>query len=580
MTRVLPCAFSAAVLAAIAPAQRTPCTGTLRDPTGLPIAEARVTFCQELSQTFGLAPDRAEVKTDAAGAFTAPLLPGSPYVVWAIGPANVSGGRWVTGVSMQAAAGRSLDLVAVRRAAPHAVSLRRVTPWKDHVPPALRVLIDGHYPFDFDRPLRGDCTLQLGPWPGYEVELALVDDKRQVLCSVGPIAEDVGEVAFPELRTVEVAAVDESDAPVEGVEVALRPNDWRPDYGDCNPLPPLASQTWRVVARTDAGGRAVLPLAWGDENRTTNYLFAGASAGHAVSFSGISSGKPMIFDENPGVPNRLVMTASPPRRVSVRGEGSSSQGWIALLSYSSFRDEGGGGSIGQLISGRLLDAEARFPATNLPKSTHCFVRLAATAGAPTRICIGESQDEHDPVVDLSLLTVRTLAVRDAAGQPVPFAQVAIAHRFDGGYLLEHDRCVADGNGKVELRSSAVTWDIVAVTDAGLGWSRIEPDDPRKVVPVNLLPLGSAKFRIVDEQGQPVAGARLDKAGPWGDRPDDLLMRETALHLALSQRSDHDGMLVVPMPYGEFREMRIVRGSRKTWRQTVRPGEEVITVELR
>jgi len=215
------------------------------------------------------------------------------------------------------------------------------------------------YALDFDRPLRGDCTLQLGPWPGFEVELALVDDKRQVLCSVGPIAEDVGEVAFPELRTVEVAAVDESDAPVEGVEVALRPNDWRPDYGDCNPLPPLASQTWRVVARTDAGGRAVLPLAWGDENRTTNYLFAGTSAGHAVAFSGISAGKPIIAEESSDVPNRLVMRASPPRRVFIRGDGSRSQGWVALLCNSSFRSEGGGGFVAHLIGGMLVDAEAR-----------------------------------------------------------------------------------------------------------------------------------------------------------------------------------------------------------------------------
>ena len=142
-------------------AQRAACRGALRDPSGTAIAGAAVTFCQDPSQTFGLAVDRVEITTDAEGAFAAELLAGSPYVGWAIGPVDVHGERWITSVCNLPCAGRQVDLVAVRRARPHRVTLRGVTPWRDHVPPALRLLVDGRHPLTFDRPLSGDGTFEL-----------------------------------------------------------------------------------------------------------------------------------------------------------------------------------------------------------------------------------------------------------------------------------------------------------------------------------------------------------------------------------------------------------------------------------
>lgn len=62
-------------------AQRASCTGTLRDAAGAPIAGAVVTFSQEISQTFGVYPDRVVVPTGADGSFAGALLTGSPYVV-------------------------------------------------------------------------------------------------------------------------------------------------------------------------------------------------------------------------------------------------------------------------------------------------------------------------------------------------------------------------------------------------------------------------------------------------------------------------------------------------------------------
>lgn len=568
------------VLAAATPAQRAPCTGMVRTPTGVAIAAAEVTFWQESSQTFGLAPDRVAVKTDAAGAFTATLLLGSPYVAWAMGPPDTDGTRWITGVSMRAAAGKSLDLVAARRAGPHAVTLRNVAPWQAHVPPALRTLVGGHYPLDFDRPLRGDETMQLGPWPGYEVEFALVDDKRQVVCRIGPIGEDAGEVVFPPLRTIEVEAVDERGAPLENVEIGVHLDRWWQDYADCDPLPPMPPHGWRVAAWTDARGRARLPLAWDAEAGDASYTFAAATTGRAVSISRVERNDLRTFGGRPDAPLRFVLPKSSPRSLAVRDGQHGPRGWAALLQHSRYATGSGNGVASHLASAPLVDGAVRFAAANRVAQARCFVRLAASTAAPVRVCIAECPDDGDVAIDFRDLTLRTLLVRDPAGKPAPFAQIVVVHRFEHG-MFEHDRCIADAEGRVELRSSAATWDIIAITDGGLGWSRIDPEDPRRMVPVDLWPIDQARFLVVDELGHPVADARLDDRLPvWHGRPEDHLLREVALHQAMAQRSDHRGRLVVPMPYGEFREVRIVRGSRKTWRQTVRVGATEIAVDLR
>ena len=80
--------FSSVVLG-----QRATCTGTLHDPQGQPISDATVTFCQDPSQALGGEADRVEVETTSKGAFSAGLLPGSAYAVWAVGPADEDGKR-------------------------------------------------------------------------------------------------------------------------------------------------------------------------------------------------------------------------------------------------------------------------------------------------------------------------------------------------------------------------------------------------------------------------------------------------------------------------------------------------------
>src|SRR5262245_47435468 len=95
-------ALTAGMLTAALGAQRASCSGTLRVAAGAPVAGALVTCVQELSQVFGVDPDRVEAKTDDAGRYSAGLLRGSPYAVWAFRGSPAGDERAVTSVSMAA----------------------------------------------------------------------------------------------------------------------------------------------------------------------------------------------------------------------------------------------------------------------------------------------------------------------------------------------------------------------------------------------------------------------------------------------------------------------------------------------
>ncbi|MCA8953731.1 MAG: carboxypeptidase regulatory-like domain-containing protein, partial [Planctomycetes bacterium] len=262
-------ALAAWFLLATLAAQRAPCTGTFTDPTGAPLAAATVTFVQEISQTLGLEGDRVAVETNERGEFTAELLRGSPYAVWAIGPADEHGARWLTGLSLDGAGGKRLALTAERRAAPGRVVLQGVSVWKAHCPPALRVLVGGYYALGHDLPLAGDGPVTFGPVPDRAAVLALVDDKRAVRCYSGMVddgSETASEptVAFDPPHSIECEVKTSDGEPVADVVISAvvhRPQWWVPEPG---PLPCAIRDLPTPLARTDANGRATVQVRWAD----------------------------------------------------------------------------------------------------------------------------------------------------------------------------------------------------------------------------------------------------------------------------------------------------------------------------
>ncbi len=576
------------IVTAIAPAlgQRAPCTGTVTVPGGEPLTGAVVTFCQDPAQRLGNEPDRVEVRTDENGRYEAMLRPGSSYAGWAIGPAVKNGQRWVTGLLLAGAAGRPFDLVAERQARPHEVELCGVDRWRTFSPPAVRVLLGGQFRCGHDLPVNGDGKVVLGPWPGHDAVLALVDDKRQPMCESQRLHAGVLRAHFPFAHDVELIATDLDGTPIAGAEVHVRDDQrseftrtWAGQRRATAPVPAPLWQEWRYVGRTDAEGscRLSIPLATRKADRNVALLVS--AAGHAHGMAGLSNGEPTTGSDRVDGGLRFVVELPPadPRDLLVIGadpglevEVSTSVRLVGRAAASAWQHE-------YWQQPRNLGSAT--PAVGPQDSiSHCRVRARRSEGdaAPPRICVGtEWRSDQDIEFDLGKLVRRTLVLQDENQNNVPFAHVCIALRPDppARFFAVHDRCIADANGRIELWSTDAVWDVVAVAGHRWCWYRIPIGDRRAEHTLQLAAAPTANLLIVDVDGLAVPGARFDAQLRTRGRPEDLLVRETAISWLRHAASGRDGSLTVPLLGAELREVRIARGGLRSWRTNIGPNTQ-------
>lgn len=572
-----------ALLPAALPAQRAACTGTLAGLDDRPIAGAEVTFVQEESQTLGAEPDRVAAVTDADGAFTAELLHGSPYVVWAIGPAGDGGERWLTGVTMDAAAGKAIELLADRRAAPAEVELTGVSAWSAHLPTALRVLVDGRYPLAADHPLAGDCTLPLGPWPGHEVLLALVDDKRQPIARSDRVWERDARVAFPAPRELRVEVVDVDDRPVAGARIAVGELPWALASSSCDPLPGWQWQSFRQSERTDAHGRATVRVP-----AVYDLRLVASDPGHAPSVSGFVSARAFADFErhrDDEAPLRFVLRPTEPARLRLAGFDAGPP--PRVLFWPFFRI-GRSGFDYLHVPARIEDSVAGGLLPAVSPGARFFVRLPPTAAAaPPRICsAADVSPERRTELDARRLVPRTVRIVDRGGAPVPFAHVAVASLPAEGCVL-HDRCCADARGRVHLLLGRTEWRILATDGARFGAVRIDAADAGADadagpgVRLVLAPRPVAHVRVLDVRGAPIAGARVEDVSSIASyRKGELWRGECARAAILSARSDREGLLRLPVGPRGFGHVIVRHGDRRSGPMSVDSTVGVTIAELR
>ncbi|MCB9887562.1 MAG: hypothetical protein H6838_18875 [Planctomycetes bacterium] len=280
-------------MAAPAVAQRAACTGTLLEPDGTPVGAARVTFVQEVSQALGGTPDRIEVRSDEHGAFAAELLLGSPYVVWAIGPRDANGAHLVTTATMQAVAGKRIELRANRRAAPRAIAVRGAAPWVVDAPPALRALVGGQYACGEDVVLPGDGVVKLGPLPDEPIELALVDGDGQILDFAMLVEGTPASVTFLPTQQFECLVVDQDGVPIAGAAI-WTPAESRNWSRGCDPLPRGSVCGWRRAGVTDAQGQATIRLPWAEEKNARAFRLLASREGYAADTGGVLMGSRLL----------------------------------------------------------------------------------------------------------------------------------------------------------------------------------------------------------------------------------------------------------------------------------------------
>ncbi|MFT5433637.1 MAG: hypothetical protein ACI9OJ_004343, partial [Myxococcota bacterium] len=500
------------VTAVVLHAQRAPCSGTFVDLEGQPIAGAVVTFVQEWSQRFGCEPDRVEVETDAAGTFAGELLLGSPYVVWAIGSPNAVGKRWLTGVSMDAAGGKRIELRAVRRAAPGQVELRGVSAWMKHVPPAVRVLVGSYYALGPDRPVGADGTLTLGPWPDVEAVLALVDDKREILCHSSPVVDPALAKAAPIVeflrpRAIECVVVDAEGAPVAGadLEVSVNAPSWWLNAADL--LPGLYRPVRRHAGRTDAAGKATIYVPWAadPDNRSIHVMATHPDLG--ASMSGII-GDERFHDLVPAPPDDALLfrlQAGAAQQWVWRGLGPTGTAHAQMATFFSFNAGrvSGAGDFG--VSLAVRDGVSSAHAVSARSVAHVYVRLHGVGELPPeRVAFGAIL-RGQATVDISALPQVSIAILTTQGVPVPFAHVGIIERTKGHPQRWHDRCVADARGQLRVRATlGKDWIVLATDGSGFGAVALDPADNANRTKLVLRPMRVAELVVTDIDGVPLA----------------------------------------------------------------------------
>lgn len=572
MGRVVIGLVGALLVAITVTAQRAACTGRFVDRSGEPIANSTVTFVEEAARTFGLDQDRLEVHTGDDGRFTADLRLGSPYDVWALGPTDGKGVRWLTELVQGVAAGQELELRALRRAGRFSVELRGVEAWRQYVPPALRVLVGGRHVFGIDRPLpRGAKSVEIGPVPDHELVLALVDDKRQVLCSSEPVARSAANGApmvaeFPEPRPLECEVVDESGEAMGDVELMVRTvTRWTAAMSRLMPGPFMGGFDRSVRTRSDGRVQVVVPSTTGPWSGSA--LIAARSPGFATSLGGFVNDQPFEHFAPAEGRERLTFTMieRPGLELSL-ADGVGDRAYVLLNTWMHATFDNGG------LVGRF--AEPVRPASGVASGA----TMANSNGADVHLTLAPRGSEWPPLVchassvasdttiDLGNLKAHRVRVVRQRGGVEPFARVGVGCQATTYPKPFYPPGITDEEGTVTLLVESRRAFVFAVGDAGFGVVELAEVEPDAEVVIELRDWPVAELVVTNAAGQPVAGARMMRdARPRVDarRNDHPVRRRVAQLLLWGARSDAAGRLRVPLLSGDVSDARIGLGARRS-----------------
>ena len=560
-------------------AQRAPCTGVVHDANGAPLPAARLTFAQEVSQRFGRDLDRVETISDGQGRFSADLVLGSPYVVWAASKPEADGTQWSSAVTMDGVAGRTLELHADRRRAPSRIALTSVSPWSKQVTVFLRVLIGGRYQVGPDLPIPGDIKVPLPPLPDGEANFALVDDKGQVLCWSDVVAEDTQTVAFPVPRLTTCETVDANgDAladvgiRVEGCAAPGAPNAF-------DDFPGMFVAAPGIVAHSDHDGRRTLLLP-----ANTDTLVVASLRGHGERIAGFIDGRLFVGDHmgDASSPLRFEMGRQAPRTWGISGLGTGLSCRTAFAVSYSFRTLTAWG-VGEILEPvDFVQGAATTEVFGGNSVVYGHARMESRSDAPPPRVV--SRPGLAPL-DLTTLRSHVIQVVDSRGQPVPFAQIAIA--MPGQHFPKRwcDRGVTDADGKLQVLHDDAAWIIVATDGVAVGKLVLQPAEPTTETVLHLLPPRAALLRIRGPDGAPVGDARIRNDESRGG-PSILVHDESAWALdltidalQLTARSDGSGLMRIPMRGDDTCSARIGIGALGSEVVTIKAGDEEIAVTL-
>lgn len=379
--------------------------------------------------------------------------------------------------------------------------------------------------------------------------VALLDGEGRIqqLCRVNPeTSEPV--VNFLQPYESELHVVDAQNQPIAGavVEQMLR------QYGTSGDavFRPFLGYRWRFAGTSDAMGRAPLRMV-SDSPTPTGWLRieAGGVCCYAVE-TRVSKAKEL----------RVVM---PPLQVQpgeVRGIREEEIAFAQLSTHAEFHaDKGSHGLEMQLPllvtqAGQLSIAPT--PVTS-PGSSLLMQLVPRREGVPRHLLLACNAEPADRLPSLDLGTLRSWHLRavDANNNPLPGAAVKVIGTSKPRSILAVDsmELILDHGGRAELLLDESEWGIYATIGTEHALAFVDAGRNGGELMLRLEPLPTARLRVIDANGKPVAHARSEVRGgsPYLERvAKETLKNELGALIASTTsraaRSGNDGMLIVPV----------------------------------
>lgn len=565
---------------------RRPMVGTVVGSNERPIEGASVVVAHVPPGHDSLpAHHHATATTDARGRFRLDVLSGVDYRVFAIGPPDEHGTRFVSEVHETTAS----VLLTLRATTPMPVRtfrLEHAERWREFAPLRLRVLPGGAELPGYEQSVGDDGSVVLPSLPtGYAT--------FEVLTAGGVLAtmtlRSTGDVVMQATPVwdVPIELVDDAGKPVAGAEVQqhLTSSGWSapgllPD--------PSLRQTRRPLGTSDASGRLVARVPRADDpfgGQPGNGLLLVAAAPDHHAAAGGACGRLFEGDATRAAGDearclRLTMLKATPPRVRLHWGGEPEAG-IRLVACGSITVRAGR-STEQLpwLDVATTDENGHATFATLPAAvgTAWLTSSAAPAAArdlfpghapPPRLLLPTLEARHNAVLDVNLATFRRLHLRvlGHGNAPAQTARLVIAPP-DGAPAPVDAEFPMDPTGQWTALAPPGPWCAFAAAGDDFTLTTLAEGGLQPQV-LQLSAMRQFRGRIVDARGVGIDGAEsqpleLRFEGPPDHGPMMRALLVTAMRRKPAVRTAADGTFLMQIqdlpgcvPYVCFQ----VRGAR-------------------
>jgi len=543
--------------------------GRVLDAAGDPVANAEVTFITTDSHSTGLAPDIVRAAADGNGRFRTLLWPTRSYRGWAI----ADEGQVVADLVVASrVVPMRLPMTEIRFAAKPArvaeqIALRGLGPWREHGSIRVEALVDGVAGLIEPRIMDDGAVLPLPALPVLEVDVRFYVADRLVHIESSRTNNRAGLPAPHQLRG---RVCDAAGQPIAGVRIERMWWMWRRSR---SPFPALHAAARFVVAETDADGHAAWLIAGREDPRARSenswpaLAFVASKPGYAEGVSGFTESafcNDKVISPQPGDgPLPFVLEARQAVEATIRGappvarllERSNHSLIATENSYYSAADLYDGGT----VAGGAVTLPPR--AVTLQDAvlhlTEIMPRLGAAGPFHRAVVPRPLQlvgDRFGSGFDLDLATVVPLRVQllDVTGGPAMGAHVACLPITMTEDRLDTVPAQADAAGRIVLPILPGEWLLIGMHEGSWAKARIVVEKGHEVETLKLEPMPSARLRVIDREGQPVANVRLGIRSSRNSGTNDAVER-ILNHVGFAITSwsirrvvsDADGRLEVP-----------------------------------